>query len=363
MSGKIDHRRRTLFRVAGMTIAATQLGLFSSAIAKSSKSPLRSPIDALPALDNATAWFNSKPLSVAGLRGKVVLINFWTYSCINWLRTLPYIRAWANTYKNQGLVVIGVHSPEFAFEKELGNVRHATQAMRLDYPIAVDSEHSLWRTFRNEYWPALYLADSAGRIRYYGVGEGEYAQTEKEIQKLLSEAGLLRSGQEPVSVDAHGVEAPADWLNLKSPENYVGYERTENFASTGGVSLDQPRVYAAPARLMLNHWALSGDWTVSKESIVLNLADGRIVYRFHARDLHLVMGPVTGGEPVRFRVSIDGQQPGAIHGIDIDEHGAGIANEPRLYQLVRQTKQPIADRQFDIVFLDHGVQAFSFTFG
>lgn len=363
MSAAIDHRRRMLSRAAFMTVAAAQLGLIGSARAQSRKSPLRSPIDALPELDSATGWLNSPPLTVAGLRGKVVLINFCTYSCINWLRTLPYVRAWAKRYKQQGLVVIGVHSPEFAFEKELGNVRRAVQMMDVDYPIAVDSEHALWRAFKNAYWPAIYLADSAGHIRYYDAGEGGYDQTERVIQQLLAEAGLQRSGQELSAVDARGVEAAADWTSLRSPENYVGYERTENFASPGGYSFDKPRAYAAPARLTLNHWALSGNWTAGRQSIVLNQADGRILYRFHARDLHLVMGPAIRGKPVRFQVSIDGQRPGGAHGIDVDEHGAGTATEPRLYQLIRQATQPIADRQFDIVFLDPGVEVFSFTFG
>lgn len=363
MSGEIDHRRRRLSGAAGMAIAAAQLGILGAAGAQSRKNQLRSPIDELPALDRATAWLNSQPLTVADLRGKVVLINFWTYSCINWLRTLPYVRTWAKKYNNEGLVVIGVHSPEFAFEKELGNVRHAAQVMSVEYPIAIDSEHALWRAFKNEYWPAVYLADANGRIRYYNVGEGEYEQTERAIQQLLAEAGLQHSGQQLASVDARGVEAAADWVSLKSAENYVGYERTENFASTGGTSMDKPRAYAAPARLALNHWALSGNWTSTRQSIVLNQADGRILYRFHARDLHLVMGPTIRGKPVRFQVLIDGQRPGAAHGIDVDEQGAGTSTEPRLYQLIRQAKQPIADRQFDIVFLEPGVEVFSFTFG
>ncbi len=316
----------------------------------------------LPSLSSATDWLNSRPLSAAGLRGKVVLIDFWTYTCINWLRSLPYVRAWADKYKDQGLVVIGVHTPEFAFEKNVDNVRRAAKDMRVDYPIAIDSDYAIWRAFKNEYWPALYFVDAQGHIRHHQFGEGEYEQSERIIQQLLAEAGIGGISHELVSVDAHGVEAAADWGSLNSPENYVGYERTENFVSPGGAVLDKRHVYAVPAQLGLNHWALSGDWTVQKRVIVLNKANGRIAYRFHARDIHLVMGPAVRGNSVRFRVLIDGQPPGAAHGIDVDEQGYGKVAEPRLYQLIRQPKQ-IADRQFEIEFLDAGVEAFVFTFG
>ena len=316
----------------------------------------------LPSLGGATEWLNSPPLTAAGLRGKVVLIDFWTYSCINWLRSLPYVRAWAEKYKNQGLVVIGVHTPEFAFEKNVDNVRRAAKDMRVDYPIAIDNDYAIWRAFKNQYWPALYFVDAQGHIRHHHFGEGEYDQSEMIIQQLLSEAGIGGIGHELVSVDAHGAEAAADWGSMKSPETYVGYERTENFASPGGAVLDKRHVYAAPAQLKLNDWALSGDWTVEKQAIVLNKANGRIAYRFHARDLHLVMGPAARGASVRFRVLIDGQPPRADHGIDVDEQGNGTVTEQRLYQLIRQRK-PIADRQFEIEFLDSGVEAFAFTFG
>ena len=316
----------------------------------------------LPSLGGATEWLNSPPLTAAGLRGKVVLIDVWTYTCINWLRTLPYVRAWAEKYKNQGLVVIGVHSPEFPFEKNVDNVRRAAKEMRVDYPIAIDSDFAIWRALKNEYWPALYIVDAQGRVRHHQFGEGEYEQSERIIQQLLSETGTGGVGHDLVSVDARGAEVAADWSSLKSPENYVGYERTENFASRGGAVLDKPNVYAVPARLKLNNWALSGDWTVEKRATVLNKANGRIAYRFHARDLHLVMGPAVRGTPVRFRVLIDGQPPGAAHGIDVDEQGNGTVTEQRLYQLIRQQK-PIADRQFEIEFLDSGVEAFAFTFG
>ncbi len=316
----------------------------------------------LPSLGSATMWLNSQPLSAAGLRGKVVLIDFWTYTCINWLRQLPYVRAWADKYKDQGLVVIGVHTPEFAFEKDVDNVRRAAKDMRVDYPIAIDSDYAIWRAFKNEYWPALYFVDTQGHIRHHQFGEGEYEQSERIIQQLLAEAGIGGIGHELVSVDARDVEAAADWGSLKSPENYVGYERTENFESPGGAVLDKHHVYAAPAQLKLHHWALAGDWTVKKQAIALNKANGRIAYRFHARDLHLVMGPAVWGTSVRFRVLIDGQPPGAAHGYDVDEQGYGTVTEQRLYQLIRQLKQ-ITDRQFEVEFLDAGVEAFVFTFG
>jgi thiol-disulfide isomerase/thioredoxin len=379
MSEGINHHRRRLFGAAAMTIAATRLGMIGSARAQSGRTrpadlpaikvqqmtpaAARLPIeDEFPSLGSATGWLNSQPLTAAGLRGKVVLIDFWTYSCINWLRSLPYVRAWADKYKDQGLVVIGVHAPEFGFEKDVDNVRRAVKDMRIDYPVAIDNDHAIWRAFKNEYWPALYFVDAQGHIRHHQFGEGDYEQSERIIQQLLAEAGIGGIDHELVSVDARGAEAAADWGSLKSPENYVGHERTENFASPGGAALDKRRVYAAPAQLRLNHWALSGDWTVGKQAIVLNQANGRIAYRFHARDLHLVMGPAAPGTPARFRVLIDGQPPGAAHGIDVDDQGNGTVTEPRLYQLVRQPKR-IADRQFEIEFLDSGVEAFAFTFG
>ncbi len=316
----------------------------------------------LPSFSGATAWLNSPPLAAAGLRGNVVLIDFWTYTCINWLRTLPYVRAWAEKYRDHGVVMIGVHTPEFSFEHDLENVRRAAQDMRIEYPIAIDNDYAIWYAFNNHYWPALYLVDVQGRIRSHQFGEGAYEQSEMILQQVLAEAGIGGIDHELVSVDAHGAEAAADWGSLRSPENYVGYERTENFASPGGAVLDQPRVYAAPARFSLNQWALAGDWTVEREATVLNKANGRIAYRFHARDLHLVMGPAARGTSVRFRVRIDGQAPGAAHGSDVDDQGNGTLTEQRLYQLIRQPK-PIADRQFEIEFLDAGVEAFAFTFG
>ncbi len=316
----------------------------------------------LSSLDRTTGWLNSPPLTAAGLRGKVVLIDFWTYTCINWIRTAPYVRAWAERYREQGLVVVGVHAPEFPFEHDLGNVRRAVKDLRVDYPVAIDNDFAIWRAFQNQYWPALYLVDATGRIRHQHFGEGEYERSERMIGKLLEEAGKGNTGQEPVSVTARGVEAAADWGSLQSPENYVGYGRTENFASPGWIKSDVRHAYKAPKRLALNQWALAGDWTVQPQAVVLAGANGSISYRFHARDLHLVMGPATPGTPVPFRVRLDGVAPGAAHGLDVDAHGNGTVTGPRLYQLIRQPN-PISDRQFEIEFSDAGVQAFAFTFG
>ena len=316
----------------------------------------------LPSLGSATGWLNSEPLTAASLRGKVVLINFGTYTCINWLRTLPYVRAWAEKYKDHGLVVISVHTPEFVFEHNIDNVRRAVQDVRIEHPIAIDNDYAIWTAFDNHYWPAFYFVDAQGRIRHHQYGEGQYEQSEMIIQQLLAEAGNGDIGQELVSVDGRGVEAAADWGSLQSGENYVGYARTENFASPGGAVLDTRRVYAAPARLRLNQWALSGDWTVGRQATLLNTANGRIAYRFHARDLHLVMGPAARGASVRFRVLVDGQPPGAAHGLDVDDQGNGTVSEQRMYQLIRQP-QPIADRLFEIEFLDPGMEAYVFTFG
>jgi len=260
------------------------------------------------------------------------------------------------------VVVIGVHTPEFPFEHDLENVRQAAKNMRVEYPIAIDNDYAIWSAFNNHYWPALYIVDAQGRIRYHQFGEGAYEQSEMILQQLLAEAGIGGIAHELVSVDAQGAEAAADWGDLRSPENYVGYERTENFSSPDGAVVDKPRVYSAPARFSLNHWALAGEWTVGRGATVLHVANGRIAYRFHARDLHLVMGPAARGASVRFRVLIDGQAPGAAHGSDVDDQGNGTVTQQRLYQLIRQPK-PIADRQFEIEFLDAGVEAFAFTFG
>ncbi|HZA85095.1 MAG TPA: thioredoxin family protein [Actinomycetes bacterium] len=316
----------------------------------------------LPSLAGATGWLNSSPLTAEGLRGKVVLVDFWTYTCINWLRTLAYLRAWADTYRDHGLVVLGVHTPEFDFEHDLGNVRRAAKDLRVDYPVAVDSDYAIWSAFDNHYWPALYVVDAQGQVRHHRFGEGGYQQSEMILRQLLADAGAGGLGEDLVSVDPGGVEAAADWDNLWSPENYLGYERSENFASPDGAVLGTPYAYAVPARLRLNHWALAGAWTVNRQAAVLDQGGGRIAYRFHARDVHLVMAPATPGSPVRFQVHLDGQPPGAAHGVDVDDQGNGTLTEPRLYQLVRQPG-PVSERTFEVTFLDPGVQAYAFTFG
>ena len=353
------------FAIAAGAIAAPFDALAQgSAVMRQPGSATRQlPIEGmLPSLAGATTWLNSPPLTPADLRGKVVLLDVWTYTCINWIRTLPYVRAWADKYKDKGLVVIGVHSPEFPFEHDVDNVRQAVAEMRVAYPVAIDNGFAIWDALNNQYWPALYVVDAQGRIRHHQFGEGGYDQAERIIQQLLLEAGNSGIGHDVATVDARGLEAPAAWGDLKSPENYVGYGRTENFSSAGGALRDRPRVYAVPGRLRLNQWALSGDWTMTKGAVVLNKPKGRIAYRFHARDLHLVMGPATGGGPVRFRVLIDGKAPGLAHGTDVDDQGVGTVGAQRLYQLIRQST-PIADRTFEIEFLDPGVEAYAFTFG
>jgi len=319
-------------------------------------------LDQLPVLNGATQWLNSPALTPAGLRGKVVLVNFWTYSCINSLRQIPYVRAWASKYKDQGLVVVGVHAPEFGFERNVDNVRRASQQLGVDYPVAIDNEHGVWQAFNNNSWPALYFVDAQGRVRHVRLGEEDYENSERVIQQLLSEAGAKGVDRQLVTVNGKGAEAAPDWANQRTPETYVGYQRTEHFASPGGVVPEQRHDYTKPERLGLNRWALSGAWTMGEQATVLHQAGGRMVYRFHARDLHLVMTPGLNGAPVRFRVTLDGQPPGAAHGVDVDAQGNGVVNEPRMYQLIRQPS-PILDRQFEIEFLDPGVQTFAFTFG
>ncbi len=316
----------------------------------------------LPSFSGSTGWLNSPPLAPEGLRGKVVLASFWTYTCINWLRQLPYVRAWSHKYSGQGLMVIGVHTPEFGFEHDAENVRRAVRDLRVDYPVAIDSDYRVWQAFDNHYWPALYFADGQGRIRHHHFGEGEYQQSEMVIQQLLAEAGAEGVAQDLVSVNAVGAEAPADWASLRSAENYTGYERTENFSSPGGIRPSEPQSYDLPLSLGRNQWALSGDWTVEGQPTRSNAANGRISYRFHARDLNLVMGPASGQASVRFRVILDGQPPGAAHGADIDNQGHGTVTQQRLYQLLRQPGQ-IIDRTFEITFLDPGIETFAFTFG
>jgi thiol-disulfide isomerase/thioredoxin len=316
----------------------------------------------LPGFDGATGWLNSPPLATADLRGKVVLVDFWTYTCINWLRTLGYVRAWAQRYEQQGLVVVGVHTPEFPFERDVDNVRQAAEDMAVEYPIALDSDYAIWQAFDNRYWPAVYIADAQGRIRHHQFGEGGYAECEMIIQMFLREAGRDNIPDDLVSVADEGFEAAADWANLGSPETYLGYEQGQNFASPGRAELDERRSYVAPDRLRLNQWALSGEWTVERHASVLNEAEGRIAFRFHARDVHLVMGPRERGASVPFRVLVDGEPPGAGHGLDVDEQGHGTLSQQRLHQLVR-VRGSITDRTFEVIFLAPGVEAYAFTFG
>jgi thiol-disulfide isomerase/thioredoxin len=352
---RIDHERRRFLGTAAMTVAAAQLGSFDAADASQRASR------ELAALGRAPEWLNSPRLTADDLSGKIVLVDFCTYTCINWLRTLPYVRAWAQKY-SRGLTVIGVHTPEFPFEKNLDNVRRAVQQLKVAHPVAIDNDYAIWRAFNNRYWPALYFIDARGSLRDRHFGEGEYERSEKTIQRLLAEAGAAAVGEGIVTVDAAGLEAEADWKNLRSPENYLGYDRTAGFASPGGVAQDERRVYAAPKRLALNQWALAGAWTIGPQATTLNPAPGRLACRFHARDVHLVMGPARRQSPVRFRVSIDGQPPGPARGLDADAEGNGTVVDQRLYQLIRQPP-PIVDRTFEIEFLDAGVETYAFTFG
>ena len=347
--------RRRFIGAAAMTLAAVQLGMANTSEANQRESRQ------IAALGQAKEWLSSPSLSAGALRGKVVLVQFGTYTCINWLRTLPYVRAWEQTFR-PALAVIGVHTPEFAFEKNLENVRRAVQQLKLGFPVAVDNDYAIWRAFDNQYWPAIYLIDARGRLREQHFGEGEYERTEKWIRTLLAETGAAVNDKSVVPVAASGLELLADWRNLKSPENYLGLGRTVNFSSPGGAILGRRRPYAAPARLALNDWALAGEWEMANELAVLSAGPGRIVYRFHARDVHLVMGPRRPQRTVRFRVTIDGQPPGPAHGLDADDSGRGEVREQRLYQLLRQPGA-IVDRTMEIEFLDAGVEAFAFTFG
>ena len=346
-----------------MTIAAARLGMLGPVLQQAGCAAGPLPVKGeFPSLAGATQWLNSPPLTPAGLRGKVVLVDFCTYTCVNWVRTLPYVRARATKYKAQGLVVIGAHTPEFSFEHDVDNVRQALKQMVVDHPIAMDNSYAIWRGFDNHYWPALYFIDPAGRIRHHYFGEGEYEQSEKIIQRLLAEAGKQNVPDGVVSVDPQGLEVAADWGSLRSPEAYVGYERAEGFASAGGAALNESRVYVAPSRLHLNQWALSGDWTVQREKALLNKAQGLIAFQFHARDVNLIMGPAVRGVSLPFRVLIDGKPPGAAHGYDVDAQGRGKLDQQRAYQVIRQPK-PIRDRLFEIEFPEPGAEAFCFTFG
>jgi thiol-disulfide isomerase/thioredoxin len=356
-----DQDRRRFLTSALLTLGGARAGLVAAAADPKTVAATPGVPRELAAIGRATEWLNSPRLTPESLAGQVVLVDFWTYTCINWLRTLPYIRAWAQKYR-QHLTVIGVHTPEFPFERDVDNVRRAVRQMRIEYPVVIDNDYAIWRAFDNQYWPALYLLDARGRIRHHQFGEGEYPASGRVIQRLLNDAGVSSADDGGGQVDGSGLEAAADWGNFKSPETYVGYDRAEHFASPDAARHDQPHAYRAPARLALNQWSLVGDWTIGRQPAVLNKSPGQIVYRFHARDVHLVMGSSRSERPVPFRVAIDGQPPGAAHGLDVDEGGNGSAREPRLYQLVRQ-RAAIVDRTFTIDFLDAGVEAFSFTFG
>lgn len=356
----INHGRRRFVGSAAAALAAARVGLVGSAIQQMACAASVNE-RTLPSLSGATEWLNTRPLTPAGLRGKVVLVDFCTYTCVNWLRTLPYVRAWADKYRDDGLVVVGAHTPEFPFEKDLDNVRWALKEMDVRYPIAVDSDYGVWRAFNNNYWPAVYIADANGSIRYHHFGEEGYAEQERVIQRLLSErAGARKIDSKLVDVTPRGLEVAADFGHLRSPESYLGYERAESFV--GNAVEDAPSSYTIPSNLALNQWALARNWTVRGKGAELNAPNGSIVFRFHARDVNLIMGPPRGGKPVRFSVKVDGKPPGAAHGTDIDELGNGITDRQRTYQLVRQ-QQPVADREFKIEFAEPGVEAFCFTFG
>jgi cytochrome c biogenesis protein CcdA/thiol-disulfide isomerase/thioredoxin len=315
----------------------------------------------MPDLSGAVAWINSPPLNRDQLQGHVVLVDFWTYSCINCLRSIPYVRAWADKYKDSGLIVLGVHTPEFAFERDQDNVRRAVGELKISYPVALDNDYKIWKAFSNSYWPADYLIDATGRIRFHHFGEGKYDETEQQIQQLLTEHNPQLSVNGLVKVAATGAEAAPD-SDVESPETYVGYERADSFLSPGGFKQDVAHVYSIPKHLELNQWGLSGNWTDHAQVASLDSARGKIVFRFHARDVHLVLGPAPNGKPVRFRLTIDGKAPGANHGVDSDAQGDGKITDQRLYQLIRQ-KDAIEDRTFEIEFLDPGAQAYAFTFG
>jgi thiol-disulfide isomerase/thioredoxin len=316
----------------------------------------------VPSFEGATGWLNSEPLTPQGLRGRIVLVDFWTYTCINWLRTLPYLRAWANKYADRGLTIVGVHTPEFGFEHDIDNVVALSRAFGVEYPIAVDSDYGVWEAFANHFWPAIYLADTEGRIRYHHFGEGEYAMQEMVIQQLLLDAGAADVDQGLVSVDPRGLELAADYGSLRSPETYLGYLQATGFASPDGLHEDRPHAYAAPTRLGLNYWAPSGTWTITGRASVLAEPGGRIAFRFQARDVNLVMGPVQGRTAIPFRVRLDGEPVTAAHGSDVDAEGKGTLAEQRTYQLIRQPS-PIGERTFEIEFLEAGAEAYCFTFG
>ena len=357
-------RRSLLGAAAGawITWSSAPLAANKMGLSERAATPSLAPEGRMPPLDGAIGWLNSKPLTTADLRGKVVLVEFWTYTCINWRRTLSHVNAWAEKYGSRGLVVVGVHTPEFSFEHDLDNVREATAALKIAYPVAVDSNGAIWRAFTNQYWPALYFIDAQGTIRHHHFGEGRYDESERVIQRLLTEAGMRDVASDLVRVDGDGANAEADWASLRSPESYVGAGLAENFVPAGGIAPEQAKRYALPERLGLNNWGLGGTWKVEREAALVQEAGGRIAFRFHARDLHLVMGSAARGRSVPFRVLLEGHPPAIAHGSDIDADGRGMVVEPRMYQLIRQPA-PIADRRFEIEFLEAGAAAYVFTFG
>jgi thiol-disulfide isomerase/thioredoxin len=346
-----------------MSVPPSRSGLIRSIAHRLAGEPLALPVEGrLASFDSATSWLNSEPLTPEGLRGRVVLVDFWTYTCVNWLRTLPYVRAWADKYEGAGLVVVGVHTPEFGFERDIDNVVAHTNAFGVEYPVAVDSDYGVWTSFSNHFWPAVYIADAEGRIRFHHFGEGEYAMTEMVIQQLLLDAGSPDVDQDLVMVEPRGLEVAADWRTLRSPETYLGYRQSTGFASEGIAHFEKSDVYEARARLPLNHWDLSGTWTVAKHAAVLNEPGGRIAFQFDARDVNLVMGPASKGVTIPFRVFLDGEVAEAAHGTDVDSEGGGTVGEQRTYQLIRQTGD-IEEHRFEIEFLTTGVEAYCFTFG
>jgi cytochrome c biogenesis protein CcdA/thiol-disulfide isomerase/thioredoxin len=350
--------------VAGTAVPTDVPAAAAAAVPVAPLPHLQLPVeDTLPSLSGAVQWLNSPPLSREGLRGSVVVVDFWTYSCINCLREIPYVQAWADKYRDQGLVVIGVHAPEFAFEKNIANVQKATSDLKITFPVAIDNNYAIWRGFDNEYWPAEYFIDAQGQVRHHAFGETDYDTSERVIQQLLAEAGHADVPGGMASINATGVQAAADMDDVNSPETYIGFQRARNFGSSGGLVRSAAHTYVAPTLApALNEWRLSGNWTVSPEYATLNEVGGGIVFRFHARDLHVVMGPASGSGPIHFKVALDGAPPGENHGVDIDAAGQGVVTDQRLYQLVRQTGS-IADHTFEIQFLDPGLQAYTFTFG
>jgi len=352
--------------IMGVAFAGWGTGLLARLsvikMANAASQPILGDEGAMPDLDGAIGWLNSTPLSSKSLRGKVVMVNFWTYTCINSLRPLPYVKSWASKYHDAGFIVIGVHTPEFSFEHDPTNVDNAVRTLNVAFPVAIDSKTRIWQSFNNEAWPAQYLVDAKGRIRYHHFGEDDYGEIELAIQELLKENGATGLPSAPASLSGAGIEAAPDWTDERSPETYVGYGQAQNFASPERVHKDSSQIFSAPGKLSLNDWGLSGSWNVNVESAVLQAVPGRIVFRFHSRDLNLVLAPAKDRKPVRFVVRLDGTAPAEDSGLDTGPDGSGEIREPRLYQLIRQ-KGPIVDRTFEIEFLDLGAHALDFTFG